>query len=451
MSKNCETAGAIKHTYHLLSPGQKMAMRKPTAAMPSGSSGPESVTSFTGSGSAGAASCMGASAAASAVGSGSATGDGRGGGTSLTCSSRRICSLPTCAAFGTCTSALPACSSLAATRLDPLLRAVFIGHAVRVVRRVVRVNGAGVREVVLRPATEATRGASADRSAARHVSERHKQLRCSRKSSCETIATLGSSTGSAGVYTCGTSSDAPQHSHLAADQPVGVHSSRVPAARGAARGACTRQKRARIESRCLAKSLLRGLQQRSPGTHRRYMRREVFSSRNTRCAASSLSPHSLAAAGLVLAAPLPLPLAPAGAASPAGASTAIAAALASAPAAALAGGGSFDGVSSAPGGVVTSGAAGKPSHGGLPSSRARLGRPPAASMAPGGEGARLNAPAWQTSPNRAIGGKGRWRPLRGGPAPDRPAVRAPWTPWHGCLRSRPWGVLLRSLQRLRCT
>ena len=41
-----------------------------------------------------------------------------------------------------------------ATRLDPLLRAVFIDYAVRVVRGVVRVNSAGVREVVLRPAKQ---------------------------------------------------------------------------------------------------------------------------------------------------------------------------------------------------------------------------------------------------------------------------------------------------------
>ena len=212
-----------------------------------------------------------------------------------------------------------------------------------------------------------------------------------------------------------------------------------PASRGPllARTSCARSGARRmhaseacaIESRSHARLPLRAPQQRSPGTHRRYMRREVFSSRNTRCAASSFSPHSLAAAGFALGTPLALPLAAAGAASPAGASTAMAAALAAAPAAALAGGGSFDGVSSAPGGVVTSGAAGKPSHGGLPSSRARLGRPAAASMAPGGEGARLNAPAWQTIQKQKRKRRQRRRTVkRGGPASDRPAVRAPWTP-----------------------
>jgi len=57
------------------------------------------------------------------------------------------------------------------------------------------------------------------------------------------------STGGSGQCTCDTSSDAPQHSHLAADKPVRVHCSRVPAASGAARGECVRQKHARIKSR----------------------------------------------------------------------------------------------------------------------------------------------------------------------------------------------------------
>jgi hypothetical protein len=68
--------------------------------------------------------------------------------------------LPTCAIEATTTQHSTICKSAChATRLDPLLRAVFICHAVRPVVGVVRVNGGRVREVVFRPAKESTCGA----------------------------------------------------------------------------------------------------------------------------------------------------------------------------------------------------------------------------------------------------------------------------------------------------